>query len=89
MMMMTSFFCTTLNQLHALIVAAETVVTADLSILNVAFDSVSLILTGFLGLLRGMVVADAMLFDIPLHEESMPQQYSWPNNLRLENISNL
>jgi hypothetical protein len=42
-----------LNQLRALILATKTVVTAqaDLTILNAAFDSVSVTLIAFLGLL--------------------------------------
>ena len=51
----TSLFCTSLNQLRALILAAYTVVTAqaDLAILDAAFDSVSVSVTlvAFLGLL--------------------------------------
>jgi len=54
-MVTTSLFCKSLNQLRALILAAGTVVTAqqaDLAVLDAAFDSVSVILVAFLGLLR-------------------------------------
>ena len=56
-----------LDQLRALILAAETVVTAqaDLAVLHAAFDSVSITLVAFLGLLRAAHIADAVLFDIP------------------------
>jgi hypothetical protein len=49
----TSLFCMSLNQLRALILAAETVVTAqaDMAVLHAAFDSVSITLVAFLGLL--------------------------------------
>jgi hypothetical protein len=49
----TSLFCMSLNQLRALILAAGTVVTAqaDLAVLDAAFDSVSVTLVAFLGLL--------------------------------------
>ena len=50
----TSLFCMSLYQLRAHILAAETVVTAhaDLAVLHAAFDSVSITLVTFLGLLR-------------------------------------
>ncbi len=68
----TSLFCVSLNQLRALILAAETVVTtqADLAVLHAAFDSISITLVSFLGLLRAAHVAKTMLFDIPFHEEA-------------------
>jgi hypothetical protein len=74
----TSLFCSSLNQLRALILAAETVVTAqaDLAVLNAAFDSVSVTLVAFLGLIRAMHIADAKLYDIPLHEEAAPRQFA-------------
>ena len=49
----------------------------------------SLTLVAYLGLLRGMIVYDAALFDIPLHQEIMPQQYSRPKNIRLANINDV
>ncbi len=63
----TSLFFMSLNQLRTLILAAGTVVTAqaDLAVLDAAFDSVSVTLVAFLGLLRATHVADAVLFDIP------------------------
>jgi hypothetical protein len=68
----TSLFCMSLNQLCMLILAAETVVTAqaDLAILHAAFDSVLITLISFLGLLQAVHVANAALFDIPFHEEA-------------------
>ncbi len=47
-----------MHQLLALIVAAEGVVIAhaDLDVLHAAFDSVSVTLVGFLGLLRALRV---------------------------------
>ena len=50
----TSLFCMSLNQLRTLILAAGTVVTtqADLAVLDAAFDSVSVTLVAFLGLLH-------------------------------------
>ena len=74
----TSVFCMSLNHFRALILAAGTVVTAqaDLAVLDAAFDSVSVTLVAFLGLLRATHVADAVLFDIPFHEEAAPQQYT-------------
>ena len=62
-----------LNKLHVLILAAGTVVTAqaDLAVLDAAFASVSVTLVAFLGLLQATHVADAVLFDIPFHEEGM------------------
>ena len=91
MMMRMLVFCTPLIHLCALVFAAKTVVTAphDLAVLNATYDSVSLILVAFLGLLRGMQVYDAMLFDIPLHQEILPQQYSRPMNLRLADINDV
>jgi len=48
-----SLFCMSLNQLRTLNLAAGTVVTAqaDLAVLDAAFDSVSVTLVAFLGLL--------------------------------------
>ncbi len=62
-----------LNKLRALILAAGTVVTAqaDLAVLDAAFASVSVTLVAFLGLLQATHIADAVLFDIPFHEEGM------------------
>ena len=80
-----------LNQLRALILAGGTVVTAqaDLAFLDAAFDSVSVTLVSFLGLLRATHVADAVLFDIPFHEEAAPQQYTRTKNLRLADLNNV
>jgi hypothetical protein len=82
-----------LNQLRALILAAGTVVTAqtDLAVHDAAFDfdSVSVTLVGFLGLLQAMHVADAMLFDIPFHEEAASQQYTRSKNLRLADLNDI
>jgi hypothetical protein len=57
-----------LNQLRVLILAAGTVVTAqaDLDVLDAAFDSVSVTLVAFLGLLRATHVADAVSLRYPL-----------------------
>jgi hypothetical protein len=87
----TSSFCMSLNQLRALILAAETVVTAqaDMAVLHAAFDSVSITLVAFLGLLRAMHVADAMLFDIPFHEEAAPQQFTRSKNLRIADLNDV
>jgi hypothetical protein len=87
----TSLFCMSLNQLRALILAAETVVTAqaDPAILDAAFDSVLVTLVAFLGLLQALHVADAVLFDIPFHEEAAPQQYTRSKNLRIANLNNV
>jgi hypothetical protein len=64
----TSLFCMSLKQLHAIILASETVVTAqaDLAVLNEAFDSVSVTLVAFLGLLQATHVADAVSLRYPL-----------------------
>jgi hypothetical protein len=74
----TSLFCMSLNQVRALILAAETVVTAqaNLAVLDAAFHSVLVTLIAFLGLLQALHVANAVLFDIPFHEEAVPQQYT-------------
>jgi hypothetical protein len=86
----TSLFCMSFNQLHALILAAETVVTAqaNLSVLDVAFDSVLVTLIAFLGLLQALHIPDAVLFDIPFHEEAALQQYTRSKNLRIANLDN-
>ncbi len=80
-----------LNQLLALILAAETVVTAqaDLAVLDAAFDSVSVTLVAFLGLMRAMHIADAKIYDIPLHEEAAPQQFTCSKNLRLADLNDV
>ncbi len=85
----TSLFCMSLNQLHAVILAAGTVVTAqaDLAILDAAFDSVLVTLIAFLGLLQTTHVADAVLFDTPFHEEAAPQQYTRSKILLLADIN--
>ncbi len=59
-----------------LILITKTVVTAhaNLDIFDVAFDSMSVTFVAFLGQLQALHFADAMLFDIPLHEEVAPQQ---------------
>jgi hypothetical protein len=90
-MAMTSLFCMALNQLRTLILAAETVVTAqvNLVILDTAFDSVSVTLGAFLGLLQALYVANAMLFDIPFHEEAALQQYTRSKNLRIANLKDV
>jgi hypothetical protein len=87
----TSVFCMSLNHFRALILAAGTVVTAqaDLAVLDAAFDSVSVTLVAFLGLLRATHVADAVLFDIPFHEEAAPQQYTRSKNLRLADLNDV
>ena len=55
-------FCLAMHQLLALIVAAEGVVIAhaDLDVLHVAFDLVSVTLVGFLGLLCALRVTDKL-----------------------------
>jgi hypothetical protein len=88
----TSLFCMSLNQLRMLILTAGTVVTAqadDLAVLDAAFDSASVTLIAFLGLLRATHVADAVLFDIPFHEEAAPQQYTSSKNLRLADLNEI
>jgi len=87
----TSLFCMSLNQLRTLILAAGTVVTAqaDLAVLDAAFDSVSVTLVAFLGLLRATHVADAVLFDIPFHKEAAPQQFTRSKNLRLADLNDV
>ncbi len=87
----TSLFCMPLNQLRALILAAGTVVTAqaDLAVLDAAFDSVSVTLVAFLGLLPAAHVADDVFFDIPFHEEAAPQQYTRSKNLRLADLNDV
>jgi hypothetical protein len=87
----TSLFCMFLNQLCALILAAETVVTAqaNLAVLDVAFDSVLVTLVAFLGLLQALHVADTVLFDIPFHEEAVPQQYTCSKNLWIADLNNV
>jgi hypothetical protein len=84
-------FFVSLNQLHALILAAETVVTsqADLAILDLAFDSVSVTLVTFLGLLQALHIANAVLFDIPFHEEAAPQQYTCSKNLCIADLNDV
>jgi hypothetical protein len=56
-----------LNQLCALILTAETVVTAqaNLSILDAAFDSMPVTLLAFLGLLQALHFTEVVLFGIP------------------------
>jgi hypothetical protein len=80
-----------LNQLRALILATETVVTAhaNLTVLHATFDSVLITLVAFLGLLRAVHVVDAMLFDIPFHEEAAPQQYTRSKNVRIADFNNV
>jgi hypothetical protein len=80
-----------LNHFRALILAAGTVVTAqaDLVVLDAAFDSVSVTLIAFLGLLQATHVADAVLFDIPFHKEAAPQQYTRSKNLRLADLNDV
>jgi hypothetical protein len=87
----TSLFCMSLNQLRALILAVETVVTAqaNMAILHAAFDSVLITLVAFLGLLRAMHVANAMLFDIPFHEEAAPQKLTRSKNLRIADLNDV
>jgi hypothetical protein len=89
-MAMTSVFCMSLNHFRALILAAGTVVTAqaDLAVLDAAFDSMSVTLVAFLGLLRATHVADAVLFDIPFHEKRQrrsstpaPRTYGSPTSM--------
>ena len=62
---------------------------ADLAVLDAAFDSVSVTLVAFLGLLRAMHVADAMLFDIPFHEEAAPQQFTRSKNMWIADLNNV
>ena len=87
----TSLFCMFLNQLRALIFATRTVVTAqaDLAVLDAAFNSVSVTLIALLGLLQSTHVADAVLFDIPFHEEAAPQQFTRSKNLRIANLNDV
>ena len=87
----TSLFCMSLNQLHTLIFATGTVLTAqaNLAILDAVFDSMSVTLVAFLGLLRAVHIADAVLYDISLHEEAAPQQYSCSKNLWLDNLNDV
>jgi len=56
---------------------------------HAAFDSVSITLVAFLGLLRAMHVADAMLFNIPFHEEAAPQQFTRSKNLRIADLNDV
>ena len=58
-----SLFCSAMHQLLALIIAAEGVVIAraDLDVLHAAFDSVTVTLVGFLGLLRALRVTNYSL----------------------------
>jgi len=87
----TSLFCMSPNQLRTFILAAGTVMTAkaDLAVLDAAFGSVSVTLLAFLGLFRATQVADAVLFDIPFHQEAAPQQYTRSKNLRLADLNNV
>ena len=87
----TTIFCSAMNQLLALIVAAEGVVSAraDLDALDAAFDTVSACLVGFLGLLRAMRVTDGILFDIPPDEENAPLKFSRAKNLRIDDLSDM
>jgi len=87
----TSLFCASLNHLRALVLAAETVVAsqADLAILDAAFDSVSVTLLTFLGLLRAAHTTDALLYDIPIHEELAPQQFTRAKDLRIADLSDV
>jgi hypothetical protein len=80
-----------LNQLCALILTAETVVTAqaNLSILDAAFDSVPVTLVAFLGLLQALHFTDVVLFGIPFHEEAAPQQYTRSKKIRLADLNNV
>jgi hypothetical protein len=80
-----------LNQFCALILAAGTVVTAqaNMAVLNAAFNSVSVTLVAFLGLLRATHAANNVLFDISFHEEAVPQQYTCSKNLRLANLNDV
>ena len=86
----TSLFCMSLNQLRTLILAAGTVVTtqADLAVLDAAFNSVSVTLIAFLGLLRASTHVDnAVLFDIPSMKRQRrssthaPRTYSLPTSM--------
>ncbi len=78
-----SLFCASLNHLSALILVAKNVVTtqADFAILNVAFDSVLITLVAFLGLLRAAHMTNALLFDVPLHKEFAPWQFTRAKDL--------
>jgi len=87
-----SLFFMSLNQLRALILAPGTVVVtaqADLAVINAAFSSVLVTLVAFLGLLRATHVADAVLFDIPFHEEAAPQQFTRSKNLRFADLNDV
>jgi hypothetical protein len=46
-------------------------------------------LVAFLGLLQALHIANAMLFDIPFHEEATPQQYTRSKNLRIADLNNV
>jgi hypothetical protein len=85
-----SLFCTAMNQLLVLVLAAKSMAAApiDVSIFDVAFDSVAVGLMGFLGLLCALRVADSILFDIPPNEEDTPLQFSHAKNLCIINLSN-
>jgi hypothetical protein len=71
--------------------ATKTVVTAhaDLDVLHAAFDSVSVTLVAFLGLLQALHLTNMTLFDIPFCKEAAPQTFSRPKNLRLVNLNNV
>ena len=80
-----------MHQLLALIVAAEGMVIAraDLDVLHAAFDSVTVTLVGFLGLLRALRVTDELLFDIPPDEEDAPLKYTRARNLCIDDLSDM
>ncbi len=57
--------------------------------LHAAFDSVTVTLVGFLGLLRALRVTDELLFDIPPDEEDAPLKYTRARNLRIDDLSDM
>jgi hypothetical protein len=91
LMATTSTFCVAFNQLRALILATETVVTAyaNLSILGAAFDSVLITLVAFLGLLQALHLTHMRLFNIPFHEKAAPQQFSRPKKQCFADLNNV
>ena len=49
--------------------------------IDAAVDSVSIVLVGFLGLLRAVRVADGILYDIPPEEEAAPLTFTCAKGL--------
>ncbi len=79
-----SKFVTAMTQLLALVLAVEAAADdedADYEMIDVAVDSVSIVLVGFLGLLRAVRVADGILYDIPPEEEAAPLTFTCAKGL--------